>query len=342
MSRLVVIERGRIVYDGTPEDVFKNDLEELGVFMPPLVRFCHKFGFPYAGKVAEIDTRGEWNAEIKDRPVRRGGLAASVLDVYYRYPGAGADMLKGVSIDVYRGEVLAIMGANGSGKTTLVKHFNGLIRPRRGKVLLRDRDIAGRTVAENARAVGFVCQNVNHQLFEETVLRELTFGPVNLGFPPEAAAAMARKAAESLGLGEKFLVLSPFSLSGGEKQRVAIASALAPGPDVLVLDEPTLGLNQGLKLKLAGALAKIKEDDKAVVLVTHDVEFVAAFADRIVIMSDGKVLADGAAREILASDIPSGAALHPPQATEIGKKLGVDRVLAVEELARRGTGGQPV
>jgi energy-coupling factor transporter ATP-binding protein EcfA2 len=332
MGRLVVMDKGRIVHDGPPEEVFRNDLDAMGVYMPPLVRFSQRFGLPYVGSVSDIRAEGAWTADIRECAACGSDVIASLRDVRYRYPGVKRDALNGVSLDFHRGEITAIMGGNGSGKTTLVKHLNGLLKPSKGQVLLNGRDIGRTTVAENARTIGFVLQNVNHQLFEETVLDELIFGPMNMGFAADDARRRARSVAESLNLDDQMLSSSPMQLSGGQKQRVAIASALTPGPEVIVLDEPTLGLNHGLKEKLAVTLRRMKGENKAVILVTHDTEFAVTTADRIVLMSRGTVIADGKTRDILTSDQIAGAALHLPQASEIGKRLGVSGILTIEEL----------
>lgn len=337
MSRMIVMDRGRIVIDGSPEDVFANNPGEIGVFMPPLVLFSKRFGLPYFRNVGDIDTGGNWRFAIKRAMRSHGEAIASVRNICYRYPGASSDALKGISIDIFRGEILAIMGTNGSGKTTLVKHLNGLLRPNEGSVLLKGQDIEGRTVAENARTVGFVFQNVNHQFFEETVLGEMMFAPLNLGAPKDMAMAQARRVAASLELIDRDLASSPFLLSGGEKQRVAIASSLVTDPDIIVLDEPTLGLNHGLKEKLAAILERIRDEDRAVVLVTHDVEFAALHADRVILMAEGKAILDGSAREVLTSGSIEGASLYISQAADIGKKLGVDGVLSVDELTREAS-----
>ena len=166
------MDKGKIAYDGRPEEVFRQDLERIGVFEPPLVRFSHRFGLPYFRSVVDIGQNEAWGVERKNVPAAHGAPIASVRDIHYRYSGTNVDVLKGVTLDLYRGEIVAIMGANGSGKTTLVKHLNGLFRPYKGQVLLKGQDIEGRTVVENARSVGYVFQNVNHQFFEETVLGE--------------------------------------------------------------------------------------------------------------------------------------------------------------------------
>jgi energy-coupling factor transport system ATP-binding protein len=334
MSRLIIMDTGKIAYDGRPEEVFGQDLGRIGIFEPPLVRFSHKFGLPYFRSVVDISRDSAWRVEMKKASAAHGEPIASVRNVHYRYPGTSVDVLKGVTLDIYRGEIVAIMGANGSGKTTLVKHLNGLFRPYKGQVLLKGNDIEGRTVAENARSVGYVFQNVNHQFFEETVLGELLFAPANLGVAGDTAMARAHEVAASLGLGERELAVSPFLLSGGEKQRVAIASSLTMAPDIIVLDEPTLGLNQGLKERLAAILNNIKNEGRAVVLVTHDIEFAVLYADRVVLMAGGKAILDGSTRDVLTSGKIEDASLHISQAAEIGKRLGLEGVLTIDELVR--------
>jgi energy-coupling factor transporter ATP-binding protein EcfA2 len=201
--------------------------------------------------------------------------------------------------------------------------------------MLKGVDSEKRTVAENARVMGFVYQNVNHQLFEESVLKELLFAPLNMGMPMAGAVKVVHDVAASLDLTEEELALSPLLLSGGEKQRVAIASVLTPGPDIIALDEPTLGLNQGLKERLADVMRKLKEGGRTVVMVTHDVEFAMANTDRVALMANGEIIACGGTREILNSDVIERASLHPSQAVEIGKKLGVGGILTVDELVVR-------
>ena len=227
------------------------------------------------------------------------------------------------------------MGENGSGKTTLIKHLNGLLRPNKGEVILNGENITNKTIAEAGRTVGLVFQNASYQLFEETIYGELAFAPKNIGLSDDEIADCVNGVATSLGLEELGLSSSPLVLSGGEMQRVAIAGVLTLSPEVIVMDEPTLGLDHGLKDKLAAMLNRLKAENRAIIVVTHDVEFAAAYAERVVLMSKGEIIGDGSARDVLTSEeLVKEASLHLPQATEIGKRLGLSNVLSVDEIEK--------
>jgi len=324
-SRLVVMDRGRIVVDGTPEEAFDLGIGRFGVLEPPAAAFTRKFGDASGGR---------WLARLKDRTGSRGRCLLSMKDVSFTYQKSDSAALDGITLDLYAGELAVVMGANGSGKTTLVKHLNGLLRPDSGRILVAGEDIAGKTTAWASRRVGVVFQNPDHQLFAETVHDELAFGPRNLGLAGDLIKSRVSGMAGRLGIEDK-LHGSPFTLSGGEKQRVAIASVLTMGPMLLALDEPTLGLNYGLKEKLAEILRALKAAGHAVVVVTHDVEFAAAHADRVVVLSKGGIVRDGDARQVLTDgDLAAAASLHLPQATIIGRSVGLDNVLSIDEIAR--------
>ncbi|MEM3704101.1 MAG: ABC transporter ATP-binding protein, partial [Candidatus Bathyarchaeia archaeon] len=196
-----------------------------------------------------------------------------VQDVYFTYP-SGVEALKGVSLTIQDGEFVAIMGENGAGKTTLVKHFNGLLKPTRGKVFVDGVETTKVSVATLARNVGFVFQNPDHQLFSETVEEEIAFALKNFGYSGEVIEKRVTWALNLLGL-EQYRKTSPFMLSGGERKRVALASVLAWDPKILILDEPTIGQDYQQKEKLRQFILQMKSQKKTVVIVTHDVEFVA-------------------------------------------------------------------
>jgi energy-coupling factor transport system ATP-binding protein len=239
-----------------------------------------------------------------------------VEDVYFRYPN-GVEALKGVSLTIQNGELVAIMGQNGAGKTTLVKHFNGLLKPTRGKVFVDGVDTTKTSVASLARNVGFVFQNADHQLFSETVEEEIAFALRNFGFEEEIIEKRVTWALNLLGLSQ-YRKTSPFMLSGGERKRVALASVLAWDPKILILDEPTIGQDYQQKEKLRQFILQMKTQGKTVIVVTHDVEFVAECSPRVILMRDGKIVADGDAKEILTNqDVLMQASIIPPQITQI-------------------------
>jgi energy-coupling factor transport system ATP-binding protein len=239
-----------------------------------------------------------------------------VQEVYFTYPG-GVEALKGVSLTIQDGEFVAIMGENGAGKTTLVKHFNGLLKPTRGKVLVDGVETTKVSVATLARKVGFVFQNPDHQLFCETVEEEIAFALKNFGFSQDVIEKRVTWALNLLGLAQ-YRKTSPFMLSGGERKRVALASVLAWDPKILILDEPTIGQDYQQKEKLRQFILQLKAQEKTVVIVTHDVEFVAECNPRVLLMRSGKIVADGEARKVLTNpEILEQASIVPPQVSQI-------------------------
>jgi len=239
-----------------------------------------------------------------------------VKDIYFTYP-TGVEALKGVSLNIGDGEFVAVMGQNGAGKTTLVKHFNGLLKPARGEVLVDGISTRDVSVAKLARKVGFVFQNPDHQLFSETVEEEIAFALRNFGFDEATVENRVTWALNLLDLTE-YRKTSPFMLSGGERKRVALASVLAWDPSVVILDEPTIGQDHRQKENLRQFIVQLNGQGKTVVVVTHDIEFVAECNPRVVLMTDGKVVADGEAKKILTdTTLTLKASIVPPQITQI-------------------------
>jgi len=239
-----------------------------------------------------------------------------VRGVYFTYP-TGVEALKGVSLTINNGEFIAIMGQNGAGKTTLVKHFNGLLKPTKGEVIVDGVSTREVSVAKLARTVGFVFQNPDHQLFCETVEDEVAFALRNFGFDE---SAIKRRIAWALNLLDvtQYRQTSPFMLSGGERKRVALASVLAWDPKVVILDEPTIGQDHQQKEKLRQFIVQLNAQRKTVIIVTHDVEFVAECNPRVVLMAEGKILAEGEARETLTNQrLVAQASIVPPQIAQV-------------------------
>jgi len=238
--------------------------------------------------------------------------------------------VKDINLKVCPGEFVAIMGRNASGKTTLVKHFNGLLKPTKGDVILDDINTKEATVAELSRKVGYVFQNPNDHLFCDTVEEELAFTLNNLEVKGEKAESLIDRTLERFDL-MQYRYQYPRFLSGGEKQRVALASILVAQPQVIILDEPTRGMEYRLKAELMRFLDKYRIDGRAVILVTQDVEIAAEFSDRVVLLSEGKIVVDGPKREVL-----SRALLFSPQINRLAQALksyGVpDNILTAEEM----------
>lgn len=226
-------------------------------------------------------------------------------------------MLTGVNLTVKGGDFVAIMGENGAGKTTLAKHLNGLLKPSQGRVLVDEEDTKKVSVAHLSRKVGLVFQNPDHLLFSETVKDEVGFGLKNLGYAPDVVTRQVERTMEALDLGQ-YADTSPFLLSGGERKRVALASILASEPDYLVLDEPTIGQDYQQKERLRNFIVQLYSQGKAVVMITHDVEFVAESNPSVVLLSKGQVVAKGPADMVLSKDdLVSKASLVKPQMSRL-------------------------
>lgn len=233
--------------------------------------------------------------------------------------------VKNVSININRGEVIGVIGHTGSGKSTLMQMLNGLIKPTSGKVYLDGKDIhADKKKLRDVRfRVGLVFQYPENQLFEETVRQDISFGPRNMGLPEEAIAKRVVRAAAFAGLKDELLDRSPFDLSGGEKRRAAIAGVIAMDPEILILDEPTAGLDpMGRDVLLSQIEAYHKSRNNTVMLVSHSMEDIAGIADRVLVMNHGEcVMFDTTQNVFSRSEELESIGLRIPQITKITTEL---------------------
>ncbi len=244
----------------------------------------------------------------------------SVENVDFHYT-TGPEVLQNVNLEIKDGEFIAIMGENGAGKTTLVKMFNGLLKPTHGKVLVDGTDTHEKSVAQLSRDVGLIFQNPDHQLFAETVAEELSFSLRNFGFKEDVIHRRVTTLLTALDL-ERYEKSSPFVLSGGERKRVALAAILSWDPKHVIMDEPTIGQDYLQKDRLRNFIVQLVSQGKTVVIVTHDIEFVAECKPRIVLLSRGKIVADGPAAEILTNlPVIQQASLVMPQIATLMKSL---------------------
>lgn len=237
--------------------------------------------------------------------------------------------LDDVNIEIKDGEFIGLIGHTGSGKSTLVQHLNGLLKPHSGTVFVNGKDtsVKGADLTKMRSEVGLVFQYPEHQLFEETVYKDIAFGPKNLGLPPREVDKRVKEAMNYVGLADDVLNKSPFDLSGGQKRRVAIAGVLAMHPSVLVLDEPTAGLDPAGREEILTQIKSIYLKSKmTVILVSHSMEDVARLVKRLIVMNQGKVAMDGTVSEVFKrGDELRGMGLNVPQIH-----------LLVEELISRG------
>ena len=220
--------------------------------------------------------------------------------------------VRNVSLTIHSGDFTALIGHTGSGKSTLIQFMNGLLRPTEGQVLFNGEDIFAKKYPLKTlrQKVGLVFQYPEHQLFEETILKDICFGPKNMGLPKEEQEARARHAMKLVGLPESYEEKSPFELSGGEKRRVAIAGVLAMKPECLILDEPTAGLDPSGRDDILGTVRALSDEEGiAVVLVSHSMEDVALYAERLFVMRKGELLYD---------DTPKAVFRHYKELEKIG------------------------
>ncbi len=336
VDRIAVVDAGRIVACGSPREAFKS--RELYETMPyPCVsrlavelkaddmllsldegrRFLKSMGIKLKPASGDRRADGEGSKPILE-----------VKDLWFGYDGH--DVLKGISFDVRAGEVVAVLGRNGSGKTTLLKNLIGLLKPRSyGMVLLNGLDVKGLKVEEAARIAGFLFQNPDNMLFADTVMEEVMFSPVNLGLPDSAGRSV--RALEEVGLLHKKDEY-PRYLGNGEKLRLCVASILAMGPRLIVLDEPTTGLDDNECARLMEVVLKMKAEGVGIIMVTHDMNLVARYADRVIVIADGRIFRQGRPAEVLRDSAAlSAASLKSPPIVELSSEVG--RVcLTVEEF----------
>lgn len=242
----------------------------------------------------------------------------------FRYPGQ-AHAIKEVNFSVARGEIVAILGENGAGKTTLLKHFNGILTPSGGKVLIQGREITKKNMKDVRRKVGFIFQNPDDQLFSATVAQDVAFGPANLGLGKEEILERVEAALAVVGM-EGFGKRSPHTLSTGEKRRVCFAGVLAMKPEILVLDEPTANLDPKGAAEILELVKSLNtKRGLSVVLSTHNVNIVPHIAKRACVLSGGHVVLDGSTREVFGrGDILKKANLELPDVAKLAHMLKKD------------------
>jgi energy-coupling factor transport system ATP-binding protein len=344
---IVVLDHGRIVASGAPSEILPQVslFEELGLLPLPVCAYFSRLGFS-ADKLpltleAAVDffhqselcfdeiRLGELAAKAAKRSLAYGPEIIRTKDLTYSYEER--EVLRGIDLCIKEREFVAILGANGSGKTTLVKQLNGLLRPKQGGVYLSGRDAAELSIFELGQAVGYVFQNPDQQIFCDTVAEEVSFGLRLRGMSEPEMQARVREALAAVGL-DGCEAEDPFSLSKGDRQRVAVASVLAIKPQVLILDEPTTGLDYKDQRRMMELVKNLNEAGHTIVMITHTMWVVAEYAHRAVLVREGRIAADDDVREIFADEPTLALAdVCPPQITRLGNRLG-GAVLSLEEL----------
>lgn len=244
----------------------------------------------------------------------------SARSLTHVYPG-GHKALNAVSLEIDAGDFVAVVGQNGSGKTTLAKHFNGLLRATSGAVEVAGERITNQTTVELSKTIGYCYQNPDHQIFASTVRDEVAFGPTHLGLPEDEVASRTDRILRLVGLAGREDEY-PFNLGRGERQILAVASVLAREPSVLIVDEPTTGLDWRGSESMMSLIHELNRSGTTVIAISHDMNLVAAHARRVVVMSDGVKVGDGEPGEIFGCEaVMAMARLRPPQAFRISHAL---------------------
>jgi len=334
-DRVLLMEEGRILRDGTPQQVARWAVARENPFVPPVSRFFAQVGFPAVAVTVKEGRRllrpYRVNRELPDgkpadavSPGRgaSGKLVVEAKGLGFTYPD-GREALWGINCTFAAGEFVAVMGENGAGKSTLLKILAGLLRPGRGKAV-----VLGSDLEKNNRLgprVAYLSQNPNDYLFQETVEEELRFGLKNFGLPDNG---IVDKLLTRLHLG-RYRKMNPRDLSSGERQRVALAAVLVTRPALLLLDEPTRGMDYRLKAELGTFLKELAAKGVTVVLVTHDVEFTAEYAARVVLLSAGRLVSDGPKHRVLGTSV-----FYAPQMARLCRGLA-DNVLTVPEAVKK-------
>jgi len=353
-DRVLLLYDGEVKAIGRPEDVLSNVdlLEEIGVKPPAVASYFRKINIgdstkppifledavKLAKKMIQEKKLVVKNVEFRNGEVERKEPIIEVKNVTFIYPTEPPVVaLKNINLTIYEGEFVGIIGQNGSGKTTLAKNIVGLLKPTKGKVLFRGEDVSKYTVGELAKRIGFVLQNPDYQLFTLSCEEEIKFGLKNIGLPEEEIEARIEEALKLVGL-EHLREKYPFALSFGDRRKLAVATVIAMRPEVIILDEPTTAQDYRGRYLLADLAEKIRRKyGTTIIMITHDMDLVAKYAERLIVMANGDILADGPTRKVFQMrDVLEKAFIKPPQITRFAQSLVEDgvnpEVLTVEEM----------
>ncbi|SHI50297.1 energy-coupling factor transport system ATP-binding protein [Dethiosulfatibacter aminovorans DSM 17477] len=336
-DRIIAMENGQIVQDSTNVNAIANwSVRENKPFIPPLSRLFANIHYPHIPVTVKegrelikneflLDERSSQGisecdkAEV-DNQVSEDNHIVDIENLWFTYPN-GSEILKNISMELAPNSFTVIMGENGCGKTTLLKNINSLLKPGRGHVRILGQDTKKSTVEELSSTVGYLSQDPNDYLFLPTVREEVNFTLNNLGLKDDGIVD------EILGKLDidKFEDSNPRDLSAGERQRVALASVLVTRPKLLLLDEPTRGLDYELKENLGEILLKLKDEGTAILMIAHDVEFAAEYSDDIILMDDGSIVEKGSKYDLL-----SNSTFYSPQISRLFHNYR-DKVITVKQ-----------
>jgi energy-coupling factor transport system ATP-binding protein len=348
-DRVLLMKAGSIYRLGPAQEVLRDiqAFNDCGVMPLQVPSFFSQYGgkkpdvlplTPDEGQEAfsqhNIVIRDDRYEELRRRDSEReqsyGETLIDIKNLSYTYPN-GTVALLDTNLQIREGEFLAIAGHNGSGKTTLVKHFNGLFKPTDGTAVVCGKDTRNHTIFDLGRDVGFVFQNPDHQIFSENIYDEVVFSPKLRGVPESELKERVTEALHAVDL-DGYEQEDPFTKSKGIRQRIAVASVLSARPRVIILDEPTTGLDYVEQRKMMGLVKRLNETGHTVIIITHTMWVVAEYAHRVAVMNGGKLIMYGPTREVFSDDAALRAhSLRAPHIVELSNRLG-KTVLSVDEM----------
>ena len=336
---------GQLISQGPPSEILLSTtaIESCGIKTLPMVELFQSMNWP--GNPLTVQAAIEFiqknrlaqRREPKSRAASHHDIQGLPIlkaeDLRYIYPTYRVEALRGINLSIHEGEFIAILGQNGSGKTTLAKHFNGLLKPISGRMLVQNRPTSEFSRRELARWVGYVFQNPDHQIFARTVAEEVGFGLKMQGEAPETIKKRVANTLEVVGL-QGYELKIPFALTKGERQRVAVASVMAARPQVIVLDEPTTGLDYRHQRNIMEMLKRLNQDGHTIIIITHSMWVAAEYAIRTIIMKDGRILSDGPTRSVFSDEARlAKASLSAPSLVRLSNWLGTE-ALTVEQMVK--------
>ncbi|OCA90384.1 hypothetical protein A8F94_00355 [Bacillus sp. FJAT-27225] len=340
IDRVIIMHEGEILYNGSPSEIFYKhfrELDDLGIRIPDHIRlgkYLFDKGFKYGSFPISKKEVSEWAKHLLTSQKLKLPMAESQLtskkqervaklkDVNFSYQ-KGKQILFDINLDIYQGELLAIVGHNGCGKSTLMKNLIGLLKPSQGSVEINNKNTKDYKVQDIILDIGYVFQNPDNQLFCNSVEEEVQFGLINRGYSKEIINERVELALNTVGL-QKKRKDHPFSLSRGERQRLAVATMLVSNPKIILLDEPTTGQDeQSLKALLTLMEDLIKEKEATIVMITHDMEVVAQYASRVVVLDAGRIVLDGSPNEVFFRNYQKlhSLKLKPPIISQFSAQL---------------------
>ncbi|MDD5367793.1 MAG: energy-coupling factor transporter ATPase [Anaerolineaceae bacterium] len=332
--RILILEEGKILSIGTPAEVLDQGtlLHEAGVKLPDVTEIgyqlrkkdCWAGALPITVEEAcqkfQAQNLHPGNSIAPAAQPAAGQPLVQIENLSFHYPN-GKIVLKGIDLTIHQGEFITLMGQNGTGKTTLAKHLNGLLKPSSGKVVVEGMDTLSASISILATKVGYVFQNPDHQIFSKSVEEELSFGPQNLGWPPEMIQTAVASILKDIGMEGKGKA-EPYFMGLAERKLIAIASVLIMHPDILVLDEPATGADYGVALRIMRYISDLHHQGLTVVIITHDVSLAANYATRLVVMNEGCVVLDGSPPEVFGQhETLRQCHISVPQVVDLSERL---------------------